>query len=39
MRWRSSIPTVSTMNVAQKLRWKMRLGISFIRSTAPLNQR
>ena len=27
MRWRSSMPTVSTMNVAQKLRWKIRLGM------------
>ena len=33
------VDTSTLMNVAQKLRWKMRLGISFIRSTAPLNQR
>ena len=39
MWWRSSMPMVSIMNVAQKLRWKMRLGIVVIISAAPVNQR
>ena len=39
MRWRSSMPTVSTMKVAQKLRKKIVLGISFCSFTAPVYQR
>jgi hypothetical protein len=39
MRCRSSMPTVSTMNVEQKLRQKTRLGSSCIHSTALLNHR
>ena len=38
-RWRSSMPTVSIMNVAQKLRWKTRLGIVGKLALVPVNQR